>query len=168
MSVNDYIILAAMEKEAAQIKTKAPILVTGIGACNVTKTLFENKARLDGKVIINVGYAGSTKYNVGKVLSVNKVRRFEPSRTIEEPMFTLQPYLFDCDICLTADNFVEEACDAPIIDMELYYIRNILENVISFKIISDNLNYKEYSNTYDKLQNSWREMNYIINEVING
>ena len=168
MSVNDYIILAAMEKEAAQIKTKAPILVTGIGACNVTKTLFENKERLEGKFIINVGYAGSTKYNIGKVLSVNKVRRFEPSRTIEEPIFALQPYLFDCDICLTADNFVEEAGDAPIIDMELYYIRNILENVISFKIISDNLNYKEYSNTYGKLQNSWREMNYIINEVVNG
>ena len=168
MSANDYILLAAMEKEAAQIKTKAPILVTGIGACNVTKTLFENKERLEGKFIINVGYAGSTKYNIGKVLSVNKVRRFEPSRTIEEPIFTLQPYLFDCDICLTADSFVEEAGDAPIIDMELYYIRNILEHVMSFKIISDNANYKEYFNTYGSLQNSWREMNYIINEVVNG
>lgn len=79
------LILCAMEKEAKNIKVKnAEIIITGIGVWNILK-----KAKLiahsTSKKVVNVGYAGSSEYDVGSVLSVNKVKTEKYSNVVETP-----------------------------------------------------------------------------------
>ena len=166
MSLNDYIILAAMEKEAANIKVGVPVIVTGIGWHNTIKTLFKNRDRLRNKLIINVGYAGSTQYEVGTVVSVNKVLKYEHSNVVEYPEYHLNPYTFTENACYTADTFVESDGYIPLVDMELYYIRMLYENVTSFKIVSDNLSMKRYNQIDYKV--AWKEVHDLLQEFIHA
>ena len=164
------IILVAMEKEAQYIDCpNAKVIVTGIGLNNVVKTL--SRALIHGKIsendtIINVGYAGSSCFNVGDIVAVNNVRRLKPSITVEEDIYPINLYtgnIYNVAPCYTADDFCEDKKVIPLVDMELYYIRAFFKNIISFKIVSDNLNEK----TYDKFnpEDAWKRMNIILNEL---
>lgn len=164
------IILVAMEKEAQYINCPhAKVVVTGIGCNNVIKTLC--KALINGTIterdkIINVGYAGSSCYNVGDIVAVNNVRRLKPSTTVEEDTYSLVLKLDSVNKvapCYTADDFCEDKKVIPLVDMELYYIRAFFKNLISFKIVSDNLSEK----TYDEFNpdDAWKRMNIILNEI---
>lgn len=165
MNKNNYVILAAMEKEIKNIKVNVPIIQTGIGMANTIKTLFDQKDFLKDKYIINVGYAGSTQYEVGTVVSVNKVLKYERSNVVEYPEYNIDPYSFVENACYTAENFIETDGYIPLVDMELYYIRMLYKNVVSFKIVSDNLNMNNYLNT--PLDVAWTEVNSLLKEFIN-
>ena len=165
-----YIILVAMEKEAQYIDCpNAKVIVTGIGLNNVVKTL--SRALIHGKIskndsIINVGYAGSSCFSVGDIVAVNCVRRLSPSTTVEEDTYPLTLKLDSVNKiapCYTADDFFEGDNVIPLVDMELYYIRAFFNNLISFKIVSDNLNAKVYEEFNP--EEAWKKMNIILNEL---
>lgn len=164
------IILVAMEKEAQYIDCpNAKVIVTGIGVNNVVKTL--SRALIEGKIsendkIINVGYAGSRCFNVGDIVAVNRVRRLTPSTTVVEDTYPINLYvgnIYNVAPCYTADDFCEDNKAIPLVDMELYYIRAFFKNLMSFKIVSDNLSEKAYEEfNPDK---AWEKINKILNEI---
>lgn len=168
-----YVILVAMEKEAQYINCpNAKVIVTGIGVNNVIKTLSQaimNKEISEKDTIINVGYAGSTCFNIGDIVRVNGVKRFKPSRTITEEAYPLEIGPFSNDKvagCYTADDFIEDTKDIPLVDMELFYIRAFFDNLIAFKIVSDNLSEKDYEEFNPQM--AWESMNNILNEITNN
>lgn len=168
-----------MEKEAQFINPCLPnveIIKTGIGLCNVINTLALKLATGQMQLtdrIINVGYAGSNKYEVGDIVAVSETKRLCPSATVPENTYRLiyyplLPAIANFDYCLTADDFCNEIInEIPAVDMELYYIKAMgFENVTSFKIISDNLNYCGYEKF--EAEESWKKLNNILWEITNG
>ena len=158
------LIFCAEIEEAQNIKCpNAKILITGVGVSNVLKAprFILNP---DDK-IINIGYAGSNKYEVGSIISINEVKRFKSSKTIKE--FNPKLKTFDIgikDFCYTSDSFCEYTItEIPAIDMELYYLSLIYPNIQSIKIISDDLNYTGYKRFESK--ESWQKVNDFINEL---
>lgn len=155
------VILCAEEEEAKHINhPKAKVIVTGVGVVNIIKNLpkIPPKAK-----IINVGYAGSNKYPVGSVVSVDKVERFHRTIVNEEPINLVPCYV--SDLCYTADDFVNTpfVMEIPLIDMELYYLAARYPNIESIKIVSDNLNITEYRKA--DLSASWETVNRILNNL---
>lgn len=155
------VILCAEEEEAKHINhPKAKVIVTGVGVVNIIKNLpkIPPKAK-----IINVGYAGSNKYPVGSVVSVDKVERFHRTIVNEKPINLVPCYV--SDLCYTADDFVNTpfVMEIPLIDMELYYLAARYPNIESIKIVSDNLNLNEHRTT--DLSASWETVNRILNNL---
>lgn len=166
--INRYVILTAMEKEYRNIKLNAiPKIMTGIGGCDTIKTLFKYKDVLKNKTLINVGYAGSSQYELGTVVSVNKVLKYDKSNVINYPEYSMDAYSFVENACYSANNFIEANGNyIPLVDMELYYIRMLYDNVVSFKIVSDDLS----EHTYNKFnpEKSWKEVNELLREFCYG
>ena len=138
------IIFCAEPEEAQNIKCRnAKIIITGPGLCNVIQTP-QIKLKRNDKVI-NVGYAGSNVFPVGEVLSVSHTKRLLPSLTIPEKTLNLVP-CYKSALCYTADDFIEQdkIREIPLVDMELYYLKILYPQIQSLKIVSDNLNYKDY------------------------
>lgn len=156
-----------MPKEAKYIKAKK-VFVTGIGCINVIKTLSRliKKGEIKyGDRVINIGYAGSSCLPIGSIVQINKCHRLNKSKTVKEATF----YLSDCfDLdnyeCTTSDDFVEDGAFA-VADMELAYICAFFDDVVSLKIISDNINLTEY-NSFDS-KKTWKKLNKIIKGVAN-
>lgn len=155
------IIFCAEEEEAKHIKhPKAKVIVTGVGVVNLIKNLpnIPSKAK-----IINVGYAGSNKYPIGSVVSVNKVERFHRTIINEQPIDLAPCYV--SDLCYTADDFVNTpfVMDIPLIDMELYYLAAKFPNITSIKIVSDNLSITEHREA--NFEDSWKQVNNILGHL---
>lgn len=128
------------------------IIVTGVGAINVMHTL--RNLPIDAK-IINIGYAGSTNYAIGSIVSVTEVRLNHPCVSYPEPELFLhtianeylkQPQ--DClqSICYSNTDFVLQSdYQDCVFDMELAYIAALgFKNLSSLKIVSDNLSLHDY------------------------
>lgn len=123
-----------------------PIIITGVGAINVITALKNIPSSED---IFNIGYAGSNNIEIGKRVAVSA------SKTLHEnakfPEQTKYCYVkANChDIvatCYTSTDFVtktkiKEDC---VFDMELAYICSMFDNVWAIKVVSDNLNKKQY------------------------
>lgn len=158
------VIICAEIEEAQHIRcSNSKILITGAGLANVIQTP-RLCIRPEDKVI-NVGYAGSNLYPVGEVRTVNACKRLTPSHTIDELELSLKP-LRDLTSagCYTADNFIEDLnMDIPLVDMELYYLTSVYPNIQSIKIISDNLNFKEYRRA--DFKDSWDVVNKVLNSL---
>ena len=155
------VILCAEEEEAKHINhPKAKVIVTGVGVVNIIKNLpkIPPKAK-----IINVGYAGSNKYPVGSVISVNRVERFHRTIVNEQPIDLVPCYV--SDLCYTVDDFVNTSyvMEIPLIDMELYYLAARFLNIKSLKIVSDNLSITEHRKA--DLEESWKEVNNILGHL---
>lgn len=161
-------IICAEEEEANQIKIQhkeVVIQVTGAGLYNVLKTPKLDVQRND--LVLNIGYAGSNLFNPGEIFSVCTSQRLNPSQTIKEEKQYLFPYYFLGADCFTADDFVEKASQQlPLVDMELYYLSLMYPNIRAIKIVSDNLNYKEFKNS--DFKESWELVNKAIEGLING
>ena len=174
-------ILVANEDEANHLKDLSDIIIiTGEGRTNVIKTL--SKCILDGKIkkddkIINVGYVGAKSIEKGTVVKIGSVEHFIPSHTIKENIIYLDgKHIKGSDIeyynvsCYTGDNFVEYDDIGPwlpetfVCDMELYYIALFFPDVVSFKIVSDTLDYDEY--TKADFQESWKKVIKELKEII--
>ena len=160
------VVLCAEIEEAQKIKcSRALTVITGAGMCNALKIAGLHLSPND--TIINVGYVGSNKYSIGSVVAVDGCKRFVPSITMPEPTIRFAPIfrLPESDLCYTADNFIEGEFDKelPLVDMELYYYASIYPQIKSIKIVSDNLNYSDYTNV--NFEESWDFVNEIINNL---
>ena len=167
-----YVILVAMDKEAQYINCpNAKVIVTGIGCHNVIKTLC--KAIIHRKVsehdtFINIGYAGSTCFNIGEVVSVRSTKKLNADLSVDDESYPLMYETFNECLyapCYTIDEFYEGKKAIPLVDMELYYIRALCHNLISYKIVSDNCSSSDYDNFNP--QKAWDKLNYILNKIVN-
>ena len=160
-------IICAEQQEADRLKIESKnvkIHVTGAGLFNVLRY-----PRIDlgpEDIILNIGYAGSNLFNPSDVFSVVTCKRFKPSKTIKEEKQYLFPFYFLGADCYPADDFIESATgELPLIDMELYYLALMYPSIRSVKIVSDNLNYKQFKNA--NFEKSWELVNKAIRELIN-
>ena len=122
-----------------------PILITGVGGVNVINALKDIPKDTE---ILNIGYVGSNKLDIGTIVGVNRVNTFHPSVDFYEcntNNLTIGEYN-----CYTSTDFVtkcniEEPC---VFDMELAFICALGFKIVrSIKKVSDNLSLKEYENT---------------------
>jgi hypothetical protein len=167
-----YVILVAMEKEAQYIQCpNAKVIVTGIGCNNVISTLckaFIKKKVSYSDTFINVGYAGSSCFNIGDVVAVRSVKRLRPCYTIDEEAYPLTFETFEECLyapCYTADEFYEGKKAIPLVDMELFFIKSLCSNLISYKIVSDNCSSNEYK-AFNS-EKAWNKVNKILNKIVN-
>lgn len=174
------VILVANDDEAKQLsdifEDNVEILITGEGRSNVIKSLSDKIKQgyiENNDKIINIGYVGSKGLKKGSVLKINSVEPYMPSETIEESKIdmTISENDLESVSCYTADDFVESS-DSHIIhlpskcviDMELYYIALMFPNVVSYKIVSDTLNYDDYKKA--NFEESWNNIKTILTEEI--
>lgn len=158
-----FLIICAEMEEAKHIKCdKATILVTGAGVSNILKT---PRLTYDPKdIVINVGYAGSTVYEKGTVASVKSVQKLSQS-IVKEPLIGLEPLYIEGVDCYTADDFIKQSDkELPLVDMELYYLRILYPQIQSLKIVSDNLNYKDYQKA--DFKESWAMVNKCLEMAV--
>ena len=175
------VIIVANDDEANHLKDlvfnhtpgkPVSILITGEGRSNVIRTIAEKL--INGYIefddrIINVGYVGAYGFKKGDIVCINEVQHLIPSKTIKElPIKFNLLTKFQPAECFTSDNFVDADDIDPwmpekfVCDMELYYIALMFPNVISYKIVSDTLNYDEYKEeNFDK---SWKMVKEYIKE----
>ena len=158
------LIFCAELEEAKNIKcSDAKIYITGVGVSNILKTPAFILNPTDK--VINIGYVGSNKYDVGSVVSVNRCSRLYPSTIVKEKSIDLCSCYNEGDICYTADNFIEHTrAVVPLVDMELYYLASLYPQMQSIKIVSDNLDYKTYKET--DFNKSWEIVNSILNKLV--
>lgn len=118
------------------------IIKTGVGGINILETLKHYPKRLK---IINFGYVGSNNIPVGTEVHIGSCKLYHPNVNYQEPT-----YILDGNIkCYTSNDFVlqTEIKEPCVFDMELAYICALgFKRVESIKIVSDNLNLKEYEN----------------------
>lgn len=148
---NKIVILAAEEAEYKKCKEMFPdveCILMGVGAGNVIKTCSQLPK---GTRVLNIGYAGSNKLDIGTICIVSDSHRLVNGHY----MFTdhANPlHLSDEGYpCYTNNDFVTETdkTDITLFDMELNYIAAftpMIELVGSVKIVSDNLNVEVFRN----------------------
>ena len=134
----------------------AEVLVTGVGAVNVIRSL----QTLDRDAeVYNIGYAGSANFDLGSWVEVHEVRLNHPNVTYPEPALPLQNWDFGKDrqallaggklkhaLCYTNCDFVL-ASDYKdcVFDMELAFIASLgFKSLRSLKYVSDNLSLHAY------------------------
>lgn len=144
----------SLKKLSKNISSNGEIscIVTGIGGDCVDSAL--EKTSLHGNVlVVNVGYCGSNVINKGELCKVNKVAK------IEKPNDASKISDFGGVPCFSSDKFVEETDikEPCVFDMELFYFHKKFPNLISYKIVSDNLSHSEYEGFKDfNADDSWR------------
>lgn len=139
------LIVIAEEKELELVKEAhyfdPPILITGPGIANVMKAL---KDIPRDTYIINIGYAGGHKLEVGKWYDVSQSNFYHEVADIHE----IGTYLQDKgEVCFTSTDFVTKTNKSYpcLFDMELAAICNMgFKKVRSMKKVSDSLNYEEF------------------------
>ena len=174
--------ICAMEKEGRQIARKLEmkqidsdlfenenerLLISGIGkqltAINLTKYLCNNEKP---RLIINIGYAGSTDLKIGTWVNISKVYNYEWYIPGEEKFVMLaggsqnlellKDEKLDAVECYSSESFVTNTdLEGHIaFDMELHSISLICDlykiQLLSLKKISDSLSLDDY---YDNLKN---------------
>lgn len=116
------------------------VLVTGVGATNVIKALKDvDKATK----IKNIGYAGSNNISIGTVVTIGSCEIYRENTDYVTDCYKLPG---KCK-CYTSNDFVTHTSihDDCVFDMELAIICALgFNDVESIKVVSDNLNYKEY------------------------
>ena len=138
------VIASEYEKKLIDDSLKGEVIVTGVGALNVIKSL-QNVDR--NEKIYNIGYAGSNMLSKGSKVTIGRVKAYHPNITFDEPKYALNGEI----TCYTAGDFVtstdiKEPC---VFDMELAVILAMgFTDVVSEKVVSDNLSSKEF---YDGL-----------------
>lgn len=154
------ILVAAMVEEAVNLIEKlnlkpngyywegkdCRLFITGIGRKNARRVL--NEAEADGLLtkndyILNFGFAGGNKIQVGQIISVRTSRLYEHPKTngfvLKTPVGFYESGAVDC---YTSDEFVEktEIKSPCLFDMELFEIcRHAHRCISSIKVVSDNL-----------------------------
>jgi len=153
------VIVVATDLEESLVKplTKLKIIKTQPGSSNVIETLKD----LDKNTkIINVGYAGSNVLPVGTVVKVKDSHLYHPNVEFKEHSYSLGG---EVD-CYTSNDFVlQTTLQQPVVfDMELNTICALGFDVVSYKIVSDNLSLKQYEKV--DLNQKWLELFNLIGE----
>lgn len=132
--------VVAMEEERNLAASGEPVLVTGVGAVNVIRSLTDVPRDTP---VLNIGYAGSNSLPIGMEVRVGRAALYHPGVEYDEPVFEL-----DGDIpCYTSCDFVTgtEIQEPCVFDMELAFILAMgFTNVSSVKIVSDRLDQEEF------------------------
>ena len=161
------LIVIAEEGERKLIEKYIPdckwdVLVTGVGAVNVIRSLRDLPRDTH---ILNIGYAGSANFEIGTLVEVSEVRLNHPNCKYDEPIVHVSP----CDLSNNAPGTAQDAqslfpiadrravcysnCDFVlqsdykdcVFDMELAYIAALgFERVSALKVVSDNLSLHAY------------------------
>ena len=123
----------------------AEIIVTGVGALNILRSCHDLPKDAE---VINVGYAGSSNFDIGTWVEVSEVRLNHPNVTYAEPTYTLQSNseALKHAICYTNCDFVLQSDYRDcVFDMELAFIAGLgFTNLRSLKYVSDNLSLHAY------------------------
>lgn len=120
-----------------------PIMITGVGGMNVIRALDHLPRDTE---ILNIGYCGSNSLPVGTRVYIDQVYTLHENADFKEPNnFIDGTYKIGYN-CYTSTDFVtktniKEPC---VFDMELAFIRAMFPNTMAIKVVSDNLNKKEY------------------------
>lgn len=146
----NYVVVATLD-EVKLVKelglSNNPIIVTGVGGVNVIRAL---KDLPRDTTIFNVGYCGSNGLKVGDKVWVSEVRTHNVVASVTERPTKLGTdrifHNFDAVPCYTSTDFVlltnhNENC---VFDMELAFICAMFDDVMSIKVVSDNLDMKQY------------------------
>lgn len=147
--MHSLLFVVAEEQERRLVEERfgrtAPIIVTGVGAVNVFRTLSPIPRDTE---LVNVGFAGSADYAIGSEYEITECLLYHPNVTYQEPLFRLTPYTQErpTTICFTNNDFVLQSdYKRCVFDMELAFILAMgFEKVHSLKIVSDNLSLHEY------------------------
>ena len=170
------VILAAEEAEYNRCRDFFPDMechLMGIGAGNVIKTCSQLP---EGTRIINIGYAGSNKLEIGTVTPVSDSHRLVLGKynfvDHANPL-----HLSDQGYpCYTNNDFVTstEMTSPALFDMELNYIAAFsprLELVASIKIVSDNLSVDAFRNNALResgiltADNIWKQVREVFEQL---
>ena len=160
-------ILIAEELEAKNIKipkkleNNTKIIITGFGEYHALRTiigLFKKGVFKKGDKFFNVGYCGSNTCDVGEVVSVGKSYREKPSNFAKDKTYTLDKK--SKVKCYTSTDFVEKSNHKGVFDMELYILATIFPKIKSIKVVSDNLNLKQYRKV--DFKKPWQQANKML------
>jgi hypothetical protein len=132
--------------------TEWEIIVTGVGAINVMRSLRDIPRDV---VLINIGYAGSANYEIGSAVLVEEARLNHPCVNYPEPELKLQviaeehlqsPTTCLRSVCYSNTDFVLQSDYVDcVFDMELAYIAALgFSQLYAIKIVSDNLSLHTY------------------------
>ena len=149
-----------------ELKNKVVKVITGYGEYYTLKTiikLFEKNVFKKGDKFFNVGYCGANTFNVGEVAIVGKSCREKPSNFAKDKTYTLDKK--SKVKCYSSSDFVEKTNHKGIFDMELYMLATIFPKIKAIKVVSDNLNLKQYKKV--SLKKAWQEANKILLNEIN-
>lgn len=165
-------IFIAEELEAKEVKIPKKLennftkIITGFGEYATLRTiikLFKKGVFKEDDKFFNVGYCGANAFDVGEVVVVGKSYREKPSNFAKDRTYTLDK---NSKVkCYTSTDFVEKSKHKGIFDMELYILATIFPKIKSIKVVSDNLNYKQYKKV--DLKKSWQKANKILFSEIN-
>lgn len=128
------------------------LIFTGVGAFNILKTCRDLDKDAE---VLNVGYAGSSNFEVGTWVEVTEVRLNHPNVKYDEPTYRLikdeGQLMFDDSqytraVCYSNCDFVlQSSYKDCVFDMELAFIVGLgFKNVRSLKYVSDNLSLHAY------------------------
>lgn len=142
-SEKDMLIVVATNEEYQMAKHlfEGEIVQTGVGPLNVIEKLRNLPKETE---ITNFGFCGSNSIPRGTMVEIGKCEILHENANFESPSYTLQN---DGVKCYTSNDFVTATKETEpcVFDMELAYILALgFNNIKSIKIVSDNLNYKEY------------------------
>ena len=136
-------------------------ITTGIGKDGVNSTL-KNFKISDKTKVFNVGYCGSNVIEKGKLCKVGSVAKIESPAACAKIAESGVP-------CYSSDKFVEETSITKpcVFDMELFYLQKKFPNIVSYKIVSDNLSHSEFKdfeslNPKDAWDNFFKEISSEI------
>lgn len=130
-----------------------PILITGVGGMNVIEALKDIPKDTE---IINIGYCGSKYYNIGERVEIYEVGTYHEKAKFKEELFKLDYDLLvnveNLATCYTSTDFVTSTKikGSCVFDMELFFIRLMFPKTRAIKVVSDNLNKKQYKETTTK------------------
>ena len=149
-----------------ELKNKVVKVITGYGEYHTLKTiikLFEKGVFKKGDKFFNVGFCGANAFDVGEVVIVGKSCREKPSNFAKDKTYTLDKK--SKVKCYSSSDFVEKTDHKGIFDMELYMLATIFPKIKAIKIVSDNLNLKQYKKV--SLKKAWQQANKILFSEMN-
>ena len=148
--------LALLEKAREELGLDlrdAQVLYTGVGAINIIRALQDLPRTAE---LYNIGYAGSSNFEIGTWVEVTEVRLNHPNVTYAEPKLLLMDEHMGAElplehdvrqaICYTNCDFVLQSDYKDcVFDMELAFIAALgFERLHSLKNVSDNLSLHSY------------------------
>lgn len=164
---NDVALLMALPHESQGLfeEEKIPVFYTGIGKVNAALTAMDVIHRTQCKVLINLGTAGSSRFNTHELIEVTGfVQRdmdlsplgFKLGETPFDPLpdqIDLIPFFAELPrgVCSTGDNFETGVpkLHADLVDMEGFAIAKVCRKMgvqmISLKYITDGANHNAHN-----------------------
>jgi len=133
------------------------VIVTGVGALNIIRSLQHLDRDSD---ILNIGYCGSSNFDIGTLVEVTESRLNHPNVTYPEPTMMVDPADCDCPrlqaVCYSNTDFVL-ASDYQdcVFDMEFAYIMALgFRRTAGLKVVSDNLSLHAYHELTHGVENA--------------